>query len=254
MEGHTVRQLARLAGVSVRTLHHYDAIGLLKPGRRSASGYRLYAHADLLRLQQILFYRELDLPLAEIGRILDDPDFDPAAALRGHRQALEARLGRLHRLLRTLDETLNQYEGGTMLTDAELYQGFPPERIAAIRKQARELYGEERVAESEKKAKAMGKARWAETNLEAEAINRDLAAQMSAGRDPGAPEVRAIVARHHAWIRNFWTPDAASYRGLGRLYIENPEFRAYYDKTAPGLAEFLCRAIESYCRDFFPAP
>lgn len=250
MEGHTVRQLARLAGVSVRTLHHYDAIGLLRPGRRSASRYRLYGQADLLRLQQILFYRELDLPLAEIGRILDDPEFDPAESLRGHRKALEARLGRLHRLLRTLDETLAHYEGGSMLTDSELYQGFPPEKAAAIRKQARELYGEERVAESERKAKAMGKERWAETNREAEAISRDLAALMGAGSDPGSAETRAVVARHLAWVRNFWNPDADSYRGLGRLYLENPEFRAYYDKTAPGLAEYLCRAIDGFCGDF----
>jgi DNA-binding transcriptional MerR regulator len=250
MEGHTVRRLARLAGVSVRTLHHYDAIGLLKPGRRSASGYRLYGQPDLLRLQQILFYRELDLPLAEIARILDDPDFDPAESLRGHRRALEARLGRLHRLLRTPDETLAQYEGGTMLTDAELYQGFPPENVDVIRAEARRLYGEERVAESEGKAKAMGKARWAEAKLEAEAINRDLAALMRSGHDAGSPEVRAVTSRHHAWIRNFWTPDAESYRGLGRLYVEHPEFRGYYDRTAPGLAEYLCRAIGRYCESF----
>jgi len=251
MEGHTVRQLARLAGVSVRTLHHYDAIGLLKPVHRSASGYRLYGHADLLRLQQILFYRELDLPLAEIARILDDPEFDPAESLREHRNALEARLGRLHRLLRTLDETLAHYEGGAMLTDSELYQGFPPEKVAAIRKEARELYGEERVAESERRAKAMGKSRWAETNREAEAINRDLATLMESGNDPGSAETRALVSRHLAWVRNFWSPDAESYRGLGRLYLEHPEFKSHYEKVAPGLADFMCRAIDRFC-DRFP--
>jgi hypothetical protein len=131
-----------------------------------------------------------------------------------------------------------------------LYQGFPPEKAAAIRKRARELYGEERVEESERKAKAMGKERWAESNREAEAISRDLAALMGAGKDPGSAETRAVVARHLAWVRNFWNPDAESYRGLGRLYLENPEFQAYYDKTAPGLAEYLCLAIGKYCEDF----
>jgi MerR family transcriptional regulator, thiopeptide resistance regulator len=250
MEGHTVRRLARLAGVSVRTLHHYDAIGLLKPGRRSPSGYRLYGQADLLRLQQILFYRELDLPLPEIARILDDPDFDPAESLRSHRKALEAKLGRLHRLLRTLDETLAHYSGGPMLTDAELYQGFPPDRVESIRKEARERYGEEKVADSERRAQAMGRERWAQVQGEAEAINRDLAALLAAGSDPGAAEARAVVARHLAWIGNFWSPDAESYRGLGRLYVEHPEFRAYYEKAAPGLADFLSRAIERFCDDF----
>lgn len=250
MEGHTVRKLSRLAGVSVRTLHHYDAIGLLRPGRRSASGYRLYGAAELLRLQQILFYRELDLPLPEIGRILDDPEFDPAAALRGHRRALEAKLGRLQRLLRTLDDTLAQHEGGRMLTDAELYRGFPPERVEAIRKEARERYGGKKVDESERRARSMGKEAWDRVQAESAAINRDLAALMGAGADPGSAEARAVVARHHAWIRNFWTPDAESYRGLGRHYIEHPEFRAYYEKAAPGMAEYLCRAIGKYCEDF----
>jgi DNA-binding transcriptional MerR regulator len=250
MEGHTVRSLARLAGVSVRTLHHYDAIGLLRPGRRSAAGYRLYGEGDLLRLQQILFYRELDLPLSEIALILDDPGFDPAESLRGHRKALEAKLGRLHRLLRTLDETLAHFTGGPMLTDAELYQGFPPERIESIRREARERYGEEKVADSERRAKAMGKERWAQVQGEAAAINRDLAALMAAGAEPGSAGTRAAVARHLAWIRNFWTPDADSYRGLGRHYVEHPEFRAFYDKAAPGLAEYLRRAIDRFCEDF----
>src|SRR5690606_30599484 len=110
MEGLPVQELARKAGVSVRTLHHYDEIALLRPEKRSAAGYRLYGHAQLLRLQQILFYRELDFPLEEIGRLLDAPGFDPARALRAHRPALEARLGRLHRLLETLDKTLSHYE------------------------------------------------------------------------------------------------------------------------------------------------
>lgn len=250
MEGYTVRQLARLAGVSVRTLHHYDAIGLLNPGRRSAAGYRLYGPPDLLRLQQILFYRELDLPLAEIARILDDPGFDPAESLREHRKTLEAKLGRLHRLLRTIDETLTQYEGGRMLSDAELYQGFAPDRIESIRREARERYGEAKVAESERRAKAMGKERWKEVQGEAVAINRSLAALMASGADPGSAEARAAVARHLAWIRNFWSPDAESYRGLARLYVEHPEFRAFYDKAAPGLADYLRRAIDRFCEEF----
>jgi hypothetical protein len=106
------------------------------------------------------------------------------------------------------------------------------------------------VATLVKKARPMGTSRFAEVNKEAESINRDLARLMSAGREAGSSEVRAVVARHHAWIRNFWTPDAASYRGLGRLYVDHPEFRAFYDKAAPGLAEYLCASIERYCVDF----
>lgn len=144
-DGYTVKALARLAGVSVRTLHHYDSLGLLRPERRTAAGYRLYGPAQLLRLQQILFFKELEFPLPEIARLLAGPDFDPAAALREHRKALEERLGRLHRLLATLDRTLDHYSGGPMLNDAEIYAGFPPERREAVRKEARERYGKAAV-------------------------------------------------------------------------------------------------------------
>ncbi len=249
-KGHTVRQLARLAGVSIRTLHHYDSIGLLKPGRRTASGYRLYGPEELLRLQQILFFRELDIPLAEIARILDEPGFDPTRALRGHRQVLEEKLGRLHQLLKTLDDTLKQYEGGPMLTDEELYRGFTPEKIASIKKEARERYGEKRVAESERRVKGMSREKWEAINRDVDEACREMEALMAAGRDAGDPQVEILVARHHAWILNFWTPDAESYRGLGDLYREHPEFRAYYEKYAPGFADYLSRAIERYCVHF----
>jgi hypothetical protein len=204
--------------------------------------------------------------LPEIARILSEPGYDPAQALRDHRGILEARLGRLHRLLATLDRTLAHYEageagaaetkhgeaadeaGGNMLTDAEIYQGFSPERAAAVRKEARERYGAEAVEASERKVKALSKAEWEAVGKEGEAVNRDLAALID--RDPGDPAVQAVVARHHAWIRHFWTPDAESYRGLGAGYDGHPDFRAYYEKYAPGLAAFLGRAIAKYCERF----
>ena len=125
---HTVRQLASLAGISVRTLHHYDHIGLLTPSARSAAGYRLYGTEDLLRLQQILLFRELDLPLEEIRRILDDPGFDPVRALAQHRRTLELRAERLARLLHTIDRTIARLtEVDMSLTDEELYEGLPKE-------------------------------------------------------------------------------------------------------------------------------
>lgn len=249
---HTVRELARIAGVSIRTLHHYDSIDLLKPGRRTVSGYRFYGPAELLRLQQILFFRELDIPLADIARILDEPGFDPTRALHGHRKVLEEKLGRLHRLLKTLDNTLKQYEGGPMLTDEELYKGFMPEKIAAIKKEARELYGENTVEKSERMVKSMSREKWEAINRDVDEANREMAVLMTAGRDPGELSVQALVARHHAWLLNFWKPNAESYRGLGRQYREHPEFRAFYDKYAQGFGDYLSRAIDRWC-DTFPA-
>jgi DNA-binding transcriptional MerR regulator len=248
LKSYAVKELARLAGVSVRTLHHYDRIGLLEPESRTASGYRLYGPAQLLRLQQILFYRELELPLADIAELLDDPGFDPVRTLLGHRRTLEEKLGRLHRLLETLDKTVGHYQGGNMLTDQELYAGFTPEKIASMKAEARARWGTGVVEDSERKVRGMSRERWAAVQAEGGAISLDMAALRD--RDPADAAVQAVVERHRAWIEIFWTPDAQSYRGLGRAYAEHPEFRAFYEKVAPGLADFLCRAIDRYCEAF----
>ncbi|TLN15223.1 MerR family transcriptional regulator, partial [bacterium] len=138
---YTVKQLARLAGVSVRTLHHYDQIGLLRPNLRTPAGYRIYQHTDLLRLQQILFYRELDVPLAEIQALLDRPGFDPVRALKDHRQSLHEKAARLARLIETIDQTLSQYTKEIPMKDEELYKGFTPEQAKRYRREAAESYG-----------------------------------------------------------------------------------------------------------------
>lgn len=243
----TVKDLARLAGVSIRTLHHYDAIGLLRPENRTASGYRLYGREQLLRLQQILFLRELDVPLEEIATLLDAPGYDPAQALRLHRKTLEERLGRLHRLLNTLDKTVAHYEGEQMLTDEELYVGFTPEEAVAIRREARERWGDAQVEESERRARSMTRAQWSDLEAEVQALNAELAAVQE--RDFADPAVRKAVARHYTWVTSFWIPDAEAYRGLGRMYRDDPRFAAYYEKIAPGLALYLCEAIERLADD-----
>jgi MerR family transcriptional regulator, thiopeptide resistance regulator len=173
-------------------------------------------------------------------------------ALRNHRKLLEERQGRLRRLIETLDRTVAQYQGGDMLTEEEMYRGFAPEKIESIRKEARELHGAARVEESERRVRGMSREAWAAVGREGEGVNRDLAALMGTGRDAGDAAVQAVVSRHLAWIERFWTPTAEAYRGLGNHYVDHPEFRAYYERYAPGLADFLRRAIESYC-DRWPA-
>jgi DNA-binding transcriptional MerR regulator len=244
-KAYTVSELARMAGVSVRTLHHYDHVGLLAPDARTPAGYRLYGQAALLRLQQILFYKELDLSLDEIRRILDDPDFDQVAALRQHRQALQARVQRLSRLLHTIDRTIDKLTEGDMgLTDEELYEGFTQEQIEEYKREARERYDPDLVAESERRVKAMSRAQWDAVQAEGDAVNRGLAAL--ADRDPGDPEVQALIARHHAWIENFYLCSAEVYRGLGQGYAQDHRFRAFYDKYRPDLADFLSAAMSHY--------
>ena len=242
---HTVHQLASLAGVSVRTLHHYDQIGLLTPSARSAAGYRLYGTEDLMRLQQILLFKELDLPLAEIRRILDDPGFDPVRALAQHRRTLELRAERLARLLNTIDRTIARLtEVDMSLTDEELYEGLPKEQVDRWKQEMNERYDPGLVAESNRRVHAMSKEQWNDVKAEGDAISRRMAELM--GRAPGDPEVQKTVARQHAWIENFYPCSAEMFQGLGQHYAEHPEFRANYDKYRPDLADFMRDAMAYY--------
>jgi len=241
---YTVKQLGKLAGVSARTLHFYDEIGLLRPATRTASGYRMYGERELLILQQIMFFRQLDVPLEEIRRILADPNFDQVRALRRHRELLEAQAARLGRLTKTVDKTLLMLEGTMTLSDAELYEGFSQEQIERYKRESREAYGVEVVEESERRAKGMSKGQWQAVRDEGDAVTRGLAGLMD--RPVHDPEVQALIARHYKWVCTFWTPDAAAYTGLGQLYTDNPEFQANYDKYAVGLADFLREAMAYY--------
>lgn len=245
MKAYTISELARMAGVSVRALHHYDRIGLLVPAGRSAAGYRLYTEPELLRLQQILFFRELDMPLDEIRRTLDDPGFEPVAALERHRRLLRQRMERLASLLDTIDRTIGKLtEDETMLTDEELYKGFSVEQRERYRREARERWGEDKVADSERRAKKMSREQWEAVGAEGEAVTAGLAALMD--RDPGDPEVQALIARHHAWVETFYPCPAEMYRGLAQLYVEHPEFKAFYEKRREGLAQFMHQAMHEY--------
>ena len=245
MKAYTVSQLAKMAGVSVRTLHHYDHIGLLKPSSRTQAGYRLYERQDLLRLQQILFFRELDLPLNEIQSILDDPEFDQIRSLESHRRQLQGRMERLARLLSTIDKTIQRLTEDEMtLTDEELYEGFTPEQIERYKREAREMYGPELVAESERRVRSMSKAQWNAVKEEGDQVTRAIAE--TADRAPGDPQVQALIARHYAWIERFYPASAEVYRGLGRGYAEHPDFRRFYDKYRPGLADFMQAAMAHY--------
>ncbi|MDD2715668.1 MAG: MerR family transcriptional regulator [Candidatus Wallbacteria bacterium] len=246
MEGYTVNRLAEMADVSVRTLHHYDQIGLLKPDTRTEAGYRLYGMAKLLRLQQILFYRELGFELKEIRKILDHPEFEPVGALENHRELLGKKIARLKKLLATVDSTIKDLKGERkMLKDEELYEGFSKEQIERYKKEVREKYDPVLVQESKRRIGKMSKEQWNAVKTEGGEIARLLGKLL--GRKSSDPEVQKLIARHHAWIENFYPAPAEVYRGLGQLYTDNPEFRAFYEKYGKNLADFMKEAIEYYC-------
>ena len=257
MEGYPVKKLAKLAGVSVRTLHLYDRLGLLKPRTRTEARYRLYGEAELLRLQQILFYKELDFPLQAIKDILDDPAFDFLGALYSHRAALLARRDRLATLLATVDKTIAKLQAeSTMMTHEELYEGFPKEQAEAYRQEAAQKWGADAVEKSENHLRGLGKEAFARLKAESQEIWNTLTGM--AGQDPASEAVQEQVARHYAVIRQFWgtagSPDsqAEAYRGLARLYVQDERYTTIDGQSNPAFAGFMHKAMSHFADNHLP--
>jgi DNA-binding transcriptional MerR regulator len=244
---YTVKQLADLAGVSVRTLHYYDEIGLLKPTLIGENGYRYYDEQAVFRLQQVLFYRELDFSLNEIKGIMDQPDFDLLTALQSHRRALGQKAERLDRLIRTVDKTILHLKGQTDMSNQELFAGFSEEKQAHYEEEIRQRYGDESVKESSERWKRYTPEQKARIRAEGEAIYRDLLANMGQGH--ASREVQQIVARWHQHLRYFYEPSTERLMGLAHMYTEHPVFVETFQKMHPDLPEFLYSAIMFYCQD-----
>ncbi len=239
-----VKQLSSLSGVSVRTLHYYDQIGLLRPGRRTDSGYRLYGEAELARLQQILFLRELQLPLATIRNMLDDPSFDQHQALRTHRYLLQLQRDRLNNLL-MLAERL---EKGENVMDLQTFHNSELERAQQeYRQEAENRWGgTEAYRESVRREKARTPEQRAREKAQTTQIFRNMAALMD--RNPEDPAVQAVVARWQAFItRTYYPCSRQILAGLGQMYQEDPRFAAAFEQVKTGLASFFARAIAHYC-------
>lgn len=241
---YTVQQLAELAGVSVRTLHHYDEIGLLSPSGRTAKNYRVYGEGELLRLQQILIGRELGLSLEDVGRSLDEPGFDLRAALVAQRIALAKEADRHARMRRAIDRAIARIDGeeGAMEKDQELFDGFDPHAHEA---EAR--WGHtDAYKESARRAATYTKDDWSAMKAEQDAIYRDAFAAKERGLAPDHPEVAAIVERHRLSIDRWFYPcSLAMQKGLADLYESDPRFAANIDAYGPGLTPFLVAAIRA---------
>ena len=241
---YTVKQLSKLAGVTPRTLHHYDEIGLLKPTRVGENGYRYYGEEALLRLQQILFYRELDLPLEDIKKIMGRRDFDVMGALYGHKEALQKQIQRLNRLLETVDCTIHHLKGNVPMSEKDFFEGFSEEEQEKYALEAEKLYDPETVRESNRKWKSYSAARKEQIMSEGKAVYQDMIAAMPKGAD--SPEVQAIVERWRKHMDYFWTPNLDQLLALANGYNDEPRFKANFDKMHPRLAEFTRDAVQVY--------
>lgn len=244
MNRYTVSQLAKLAGVSNRTLHHYDKIGLLKPTERARSNYRYYGKEELYRLQQILFYKELDFELSDIKKILDDPGFDQLTALQFQRKELLNREKRLEKLIETIDKTITEIqENKVMLTEEELYEGFSKEEIREIKEEVNQKYDAEVVAESNQNISNMTKADFDAIKEEQIQQAKDLAKLMDQGESADSENVQEDIRRHHTTNEKFYKTSAVMYKGLADMYVSDPRFAKFYNKHKNDLAEFLRDAM-----------
>ncbi|MGF1504031.1 MAG: MerR family transcriptional regulator [Chloroflexi bacterium] len=242
---YTVSEIGALAGVSKRTLHYYDDIGLLKPASVGANGYRYYDEENLYTLQQILFYRELGMKLDDIRAVLHSPAFDRLAALRDHRQALLDRQRRLDSLIDTVDKTIAHLTEEVTMRKEELFGGFTPEEEAHYAQEAERLYDPDLVRSSTKRWNRYTAAEKERIKAEGNAIYADLAALIRC--DPAHPDVQAVVARWHQHIRYFYEPTPAILRGLGDLYVHSPDFSETFAALHPDLPAFARDAVRVYC-------
>jgi len=232
-----------MAGVTVRTLHYYDEIGLLKPTCVGENRYRYYDDAALFRLQQILLYRQMALDLMKIKAIIDDPNFDLVTALQTHRQTMQTEIERLKTLINTLDMTILHLAGELEMSKDKIFEGFSPE--------TQKKYEEEAVTQWGITAKQSIKLWYSYSEeekqkimAEGKAIYSDIIANMDKGAD--SPQIQALLSRWHQHMRYFYEPTLEILRGLGEMYCDNPDFNATFTKMHPDLPAFLKEAILYY--------
>lgn len=251
MKNYSVKEVAQLSGVSIRTLHYYDQIGLLKPLGRTEAGYRHYGNQELLRLQQILFYKELDFPLKEIVEFLDEPEFNLIEALAGHKAALLARRKRIDHLLNTIESTIQQLKKEDIMTKpAMLYKGLPKEMGTTYREAAIEAYGKDRIIHAEQELMKLGKKGFKQLRAKWKIINDELFERRE--ESPVSPVIQVLIARHYQIIRQFWgtanssNKQAEAYAGLGTLYTQDERFCMRDGQAQPSFATFLQKAMQHF--------
>jgi DNA-binding transcriptional MerR regulator len=239
-----VKDVSRIAGVSIRTLHYYDEIGLLVP-TRTDSGYRLYTDNDLLRLQQILIGRELGLALEDIRRALDDPAFDLRQALLAQREQLEQRVRQTASMIEAVDAALAVIaEPREERPMEQIFNGFDASRYDA---EAQQRWGDTPAyKEAARRTKGYTKEQWTRLRAETDAIYSEAAALMNAGRAASDDDVLAIAERHRLLIDRWFYPcSPETHRGLASLYESDARFSAAMDEHSPGLSTFLIAAIRA---------
>ena len=241
---YTVKQLSKLAGITPRTLHYYDEIGLLKPSRIGDNGYRYYGGESLLRLQQILFYRALDMPLDQIKKTMGRRDFDIQEALESHKVELRKRLARMERLIISVDQTLLHLKGKKEMSQKQIFQAFSDEQQAEYEQEALQRWDPATVKAANRRWKDYTALEKQRIQDEGNAVYQALARAMPHGA--ASAEAQGCVERWRRHLGYFWAPNDDQLLGLADLYNQDPRFKANFDRVDPGLAEFMRAAVKVY--------
>ncbi len=247
---YTVQKVGKMAGISTRTLRYYDEIGLLHPARSTSSGYRIYGSAEIDRLQQILFYRELGIGLDDIKNIVTSPSFDEMKALKDHHKKLLIKKAQLEQLIITVEKTIAKNEGSIIMNDKEKFEGFKQTLIDENEKkygqEIREKYGQDTIDKSNQKFKNMTEGQYQELAELSAKLEHTLALAFKAG-DPASELAQEAADMHRQWLCYYWDSySKEAHIGLAEMYVADERFTAYYDKEQPGTTKFLRDAILIY--------
>ncbi|HIW88639.1 MAG TPA: MerR family transcriptional regulator [Candidatus Ligilactobacillus excrementipullorum] len=245
---YTIKKFAQLSGVSARTLRYYDEIDLLKPARINSAGYRIYGAKEVERLQQILFYRQLDLQLAEIKNILDAPDFDVEQALNDQWQQLSQKKADIERLLTAVEQTLDHYQGEKKMSDQEKFMAFKKQKITENESkygaEIRTKYGEKTIDASNQRFLNSTAAQLQEKATTEQQLFEKLQAYV---QNPQSDLAKEIFDLHKQWLSYTWTSySAEAHRGLGLMYVSDERFTRYYDRHFVGAAQALNDIIQQF--------
>lgn len=244
---YTVKQLAKIAGVSVRALHYYDEIGLLKPSFIKENGYRCYEEKELLKLQQILFFRELDFPLEKIKDIMKSTDYDALSALSDQQKLLEIKKQRIEKLLRTIRKTIVSLKGGEHMVTDDTFSAFTDPTYQKYKDEVEKKWGDTKAyKQSRERFGKLSKADLERIKAESEDIAQMIAGLMTKGFAFDNNDVQEQINRFYRHLHHFYDPSYELFKGLGQIYVDDARFTQYYEKRAKGLAVFMRDAMVFY--------
>ncbi|GGO03870.1 MerR family transcriptional regulator [Saccharibacillus kuerlensis] len=243
-----VKEVAQLAGVSVRTLHHYDELGLLRPEAVSNAGYRLYADHDLERLQQILFFRELGFSLKEIRQMLDNPAFDRLEALELQRRMLEEKLEHTRRMIDNIDRTIQHAKGEIQMTNQQRFEGIDFTNDP-YEQEARERWGDAAIDESKRRLADRTGTQQMKAELQREWEDRMMELAEVRHEDPSSPLAQKAIGHWYTFLDNFGSYSYEAFAGLGQMYVQDERFTKNIDQYGEGLAAFMSKAMQIFAAE-----